>query len=144
MIKYQRITHDVDVLIPTLVDQFKGYREVDVLYLYGSRAGGRISPLSDVDLAVLVSKSLNKKEWYELLLALMGVAASTLKTDEVDLQILNNIPLQAQYSILKNKKMLFCRSESRRTEYEEEVVVRYLDFRPILDAQYEAMYRRIA
>ena len=143
MIKYAKITHPIEPLLPLLVESFEAHRSVDVLYLYGSRAGGRISSLSDIDLAVLVSGSVEKRELLDIRLQMIGEATSVLKTDEVDLQILNDIPVQAQYSILKNKRVLYCRDEFIRAEFEAGVVTRYLDFKPFLDDHYRAMYQRI-
>jgi predicted nucleotidyltransferase len=143
MIKFRKIVHDVEVLIPAVVERLSAFPEVDVLYLYGSRVGGRISPLSDVDLAVLLSKSRNKNELVDLRLTLIGEATAALKTDEIDLQILNDIPMQAQFAILKNKKVLYCRNEFKRVAFEGDVVSRYLDFRPFLEEQYTAMHQRI-
>ena len=143
VIKYAKINHPIEPLLPLLVEAFETNQSVDVLYVYGSRAGGRISSLSDIDLAVLVSGSVEKRELLDIRLQMIGEATSVLKTDEVDLQILNDIPVQAQYSILKNKRVLYCRDEFIRAEFEAGVVTRYLDFKPFLDDHYRAMYQRI-
>lgn len=143
MIRSDKITHNVEVLLPAVQERFSAFPQVEVLYLYGSRAGGRVSPLSDVDLAVLLSESTKKKELLDVRLALIGEATEALKTDEIDLQVLNEIPVQAQYAILKNTKVLYCRNEFKRVEFEGDVVSRYLDFKPFLEEQYLAMYHRI-
>lgn len=143
MIKHRKITHHVESLFPTLVKQIAGRSEVEVLYLYGSRASDRISPLSDVDLAVLVSSQLSRDRRFDLRMTLIGLAMEILRTDEVDLQILNELPVQAQYAILKNRKVLFSRDNFRRIDFESAVVSRYLDFKSFLEEQYEAMHKRI-
>jgi predicted nucleotidyltransferase len=143
MIKFRKIAHDVESMFPVLVAKFAEHPEIDLLYLYGSRAGGRISPLSDVDLAVLLSPTVYRSAHLDIQLRMVGEAAKALRTDEVDVQILNGLPVQAQYAILKNNKVLFCRDESSRVDFEAEVISRYLDFEPFVEEHYRAMYQRI-
>lgn len=143
MIKFQKIVHDVESLLPDLVAKFAECREIEVLYLYGSRTGVRISPLSDVDLAVVVSSQVNRERLFDLQLRMLGEATKALRTNEVDLQILNKLPIQAQYAIMKKKRILFCRDHARRAEFESGVISRYLDFKPFLEEQYRAVRQRI-
>lgn len=143
MIKFHKIAHDVESMFPVLVAEFARQPEIEVLYLYGSRAGGRISPLSDVDLAVLLSPAVDRFAHLDIHLRMIGEAAKALRTEEVDVQILNRVPVQAQYAILKNKKVLFSRDEIRRVNFEAEVISRYLDFGPLLEEHYRAMHERI-
>ena len=41
MIRSDKITHNVEVLLPAVQERFSAFPQVEVLYLYGSRAGGR-------------------------------------------------------------------------------------------------------
>ncbi len=59
-------------------------------YLFGGLARGRVSPLSDVDIAIYLADGADiAQEKLETL----GKLNELLKTDEVDLVILNTAPL---------------------------------------------------
>lgn len=105
MIKFRKINHDVESLLPVLVERLVECPEIDLLYLYGSRAGGRVSPLSDVDLAVLLTPRTRREQYLDIQLKLIGIATEALRTDEAELHILNNLPVQAQYAMLKKKRV---------------------------------------
>lgn len=143
MIKFHKIEHDVGSLFPALVEELARDPVIDVLYLYGSRVVGPVTPLSDVDLAVLVAPTVEKDRLFDLHLRLIGDATRILQTDEADLQIVNSMPVQMQYSVLQSKRVLFCRDEVRRVNFESSVLVRYLDLKPMLEEQFRAMHRRI-
>ena len=89
MIKNKYIKQDILKLLPK-VETYLRYREdVQFAYLFGSYAKGKITPLSDVDIAVYLSGSNFSQKRLEILGGLIEV----LKTDEIDLVILNTAPL---------------------------------------------------
>ncbi len=79
---------------------------VKLAYLFGSVAEGKEGKLSDVDLAVFLDESLSKKERFNLQLKLMSELTSILKTDRIDLTVMNNAPLLLKYNIIKHGKIL--------------------------------------
>jgi len=93
---------------------------------------GNSSPC-DLDFGVLLSNALDRKERFEKSIDLLGVFNSTLKTDEVDLVILNDGPLRFAYNIIKTGNLLFCRDRSQLTDFIEKTIKYFLDFRPARD-----------
>jgi hypothetical protein len=102
-------------------------KHVKVAYLFGSRAKGRVGPLSDFDIAILLDRHLNKQESFNYRLSLLNDLSSILKTRKLDVVIMNNAPLLLNYNIIKKGKVLYCRDELARVRFETYVLSRYLD-----------------
>ena len=95
-------------------------------------ASGRVTPLSDVDIAVYVSNdsdlSVYKLELFDKLTGVLGTA-------ELDLIILNSAPLSLSGRIVQNRKVLVDKDHHRRYEYESIILRKFFDFR-IKEADY--------
>lgn len=94
-------------------------------YLFGSLARGKPRPLSDVDIAVFLSENAN---FPEKKMEIFGKLADILKTDEIDLVILNSAPLVLQMKILENKTIIADNDPFARHSYESLVMRKYFDF----------------
>ncbi|GBE55022.1 nucleotidyltransferase domain protein [archaeon BMS3Bbin15] len=120
------------VLIPEqnkLVEFLSKQGHVKLAYLFGSVARGEEGKLSDVDVAVLLDDSLDKKERFDLQLELISGITEILKTDGVDLVIINDAPLSLNYEIIKANYPIFVRDEAEKIDFEHGVLSRYLDRR---------------
>lgn len=104
--------------------------QVSLAYLFGSRAGGAIGPLSDYDLGVLVERPSD-----ELRHRLSHNVCRALDTDRVDLVLLNKAPVELAYAIIAQGRLLYQRSLAARVEFEARVLSRYGDYVPILRRQ---------
>ena len=97
----KKLPADILVKIPAAVAKIAEDKSVIALYTFGSLAESNLRPLSDVDFAVLLSESLDRQERFSKSIDLIGILNQTLKTDEVDLLILNDDPLRFAYNVLK-------------------------------------------
>jgi len=114
----------------TKLVQFLNKQEyVKLAYLYGSAAKGNRGKLSDVDLAVFLDESLNKKERFSRQLDLISDLTGILKTDNVDLVIMNDAPLSLKYEIIKANNPLLVRNNSEKIGLEHAILSEYLDRR---------------
>ena len=102
---------------------------IKLTYLFGSVANGNEGKLSDVDIAVLLDDSLSKKERFDLQLKLIGDLSAILKTNNLDLIIMNDAPLSLRYEIIKANHPLFIRNEAERIDFEAKKLSAYLDRR---------------
>jgi predicted nucleotidyltransferase len=94
-------------------------------YLFGSFGKGKQSPLSDMDIAVYLKEpTLVQKKRMEILGALIGI----LRTDEIDLVVLNHAPLPLRRRILESKKVVVDHEPFRRHYYESLTMREYFDF----------------
>lgn len=106
------------------------FPEVGVGYLFGSMATGKQGPLSDVDIAILLTGT-------DPTGAIEGKIHETLsrelRTDRIDLIGLRKAPAALAYRVLKDGQCIYCRDEKLRLEFMTHAVMRYLDFKPVRD-----------
>ncbi|MFH1187985.1 MAG: nucleotidyltransferase domain-containing protein [bacterium] len=107
---------------------------VDAAYLFGSQALGEAGANSDFDIGVYLNKYLNGSERFKLRLDLIGKLGAELKTDKIDLVIINDLnSVFFKYIIIKEGKVLHQKSLLRRCELEGRIMAEYFDFRPFLE-----------
>ena len=112
-----------------VVEFLSTQKHVKLAYLFGSVAEGKEGKLSDVDLAVFLDESLSKKERFNLQLKLISELTVIMKTDKVDLVIMNHAPLSLNYEIIKANHPLLVRDEGGKIDFEHGILSRYLDRR---------------
>ena len=109
----------------------KSRPEVQAAYIFGSVATGRARRDSDIDVGVLVSDKVMRRDPFQYRLELMTDLMSILKRDDVDLILLNEAPPLLAHRVLKNGKLIFERSASARVAFQVRTVNRYLDTQPM-------------
>lgn len=118
-------------------------KHVKLAYLFGSVAEGKEGKLSDVDIAVFLDPSLSKKERFNLQLKLLSGLSDVLKTDKIDLIIMNDAPLLLKYNIIKHGKILRDDIEAR-VKVEARILSDYLDMKYYIDRHADLAIERIA
>ena len=121
-------------LIEKLIDFFSNFEKtasIKLAYLFGSRAGGTVGPISDHDIAVLFFKSPLPNLRYEFEHKLK----KALLTDRVDLVVLNSAPIELQYAVVASGTVVYEISFEMRVEYEALTLSLYGDYLPILRHQ---------
>jgi hypothetical protein len=129
----KKLPANVTKKIPAVTAKIAVDEDVVALYTFGSLARENLKPLSDLDFGILLSGSLDRKQRFDKHLDLIGIFTETLRTDEVDLVILNDAPLRFARQILATGKLLFCRDQNRLVDFIEKTTKRYLDFKPALE-----------
>ena len=99
-------------------------------YIFGSHAKKTAGPLSDVDIAVYFDEAVGRDEYFDLRLAVLGDLVDSLRTDDVDLVILNDAPPLLAHRIVKEGQILFSADEEHRVAFEVRAVLGYLDWKP--------------
>jgi predicted nucleotidyltransferase len=102
-------------------------------YLFGSQAKRTAGPLSDVDIAIYFDEAVAREEYFELRLEVLGELIDSLRTDDVDLIVLNDAPPLLAHRVLKEGQLLFSADERRRVELEVRTVLGYLDWKPYVE-----------
>ena len=122
---------DKEAIAPLL----RAYPFIAAAYQFGSTVSGRESPLSDLDIAILVDDSRVPSDLAllrcELLLAYefqKGLAVS-----EVDLMTLNRQRLPLQYAVLRTGRLIYEADPVYRIHITRKVIEDYLDFQPTLE-----------
>ena len=98
-------------------------KRVKFAYLFGSRARGQAGPLSDTDVAVYLDRRIKFGDYR---LNLMERIAKILKSDNLDLVILNQAPPLLKHEIIKYGYLLKD-DASRRIPFEAEAIRECLD-----------------
>ncbi|MGB9754708.1 type VII toxin-antitoxin system MntA family adenylyltransferase antitoxin [Roseiflexus castenholzii] len=106
--------------------------QVQLVYLFGSRAGGEVGPMSDIDLAAVLDREASIPHLRD---ELAYRFAEALNDGSVDLIILNQAPIDLAYAVIAEGRALYQRSLVERIEYEADVMSRYGDYLPVLRAQ---------
>ncbi len=110
---------------------FKAYPEIKLAYLFGSRATGRESALSDYDFAVYLDRK-DKARMYEIKIDAIVKIGRLLKTDRIDVVILNltdNPDLK--YMIVKEGRLIY-EKEPFKVLVEPRILNEYFDFHKML------------
>jgi len=112
-----------------VVEIFSEQDCIKFAYLFGSVAERKEGKLSDVDMAVFLDESLNKKEKLNLHLRLISDLESVLNTDKIDLIVMNDASISLNYEVIKANYPLFIRDMGEKIDFEHRVLSRYLDRR---------------
>ncbi|MBI3592560.1 MAG: nucleotidyltransferase domain-containing protein [Nitrospirae bacterium] len=106
---------------------FKSYPEIKLVYLFGSRAVCKESLLSDYDFAVYLDTK-DKNRMYEIKFELFDKVSRLLKTDKIDIVILNLTEApELKYLIIKEGKLIFERKPFK-VIVEPHILNEYFDF----------------
>jgi predicted nucleotidyltransferase len=106
--------------------------DAELVYLFGSQVDGNLGPMSDYDLAVLVSDGADAAQ----VVAQLGhEAALALGTDRVHVVSLGCAPVELAFAVISQGVVVFQRDVATRVEYEAGVLSRYGDYLPVLRAQ---------
>lgn len=130
-------------IIKKLKDLFLKRDEVVMAYLFGSVAEDKIHKFSDVDVAVYV-KALTKENEFEYQLDLIGELNDVLRSDDVDLVIMNFAFPTIIHYILRHGILLKCIDEKFRRNYIIRSYKEYEDAQHLLKIQYKYLEQRLA
>lgn len=131
------------------LQQYMALKNADIsicaLYLFGSYAADRTTPLSDVDLAILLEQDEPGKNYFKHRLNLMAELSSRLGTEKVDVIILNEATPDLAYNIIKDGQLLFERPETRGrlVDFIAKTYDRYFDYLPVKKLFSLALTQRI-
>lgn len=112
--------------------------------LFGSRATGKATAASDVDLAVWLDPALDGDARLDLRLVLLGEASAATAPDEVDLVVMNDAPPLLQQRARETGRMLLERDPLNRIRLESRALVEFLDTQPLRDELARGSRHRIA
>jgi predicted nucleotidyltransferase len=116
---------------------------VCLVYLYGSAAEGKTTPLSDVDIALVLDlQQAEQINGYDQLMLETDIELGlerSCKLDNADVRVINHAPLMLQGQVVQRGKLLYSSDEELRVGFETLTLKMYLDFLPI-DALFRDAY----
>ena len=114
----------------------KARKDIAFAYLFGSVAENRATHLSDIDIAIYVTEGKITDVRFQILGDLMDI----LKTDKLDLVILNTAPLTLKMKILQTRRILADNVPHVRHTFESHTMRTYFDFSKIENRILEERY----
>lgn len=114
---------------------FSSKPDVRFAFLFGSLAERKDTPLSDVDLAVYVDERVPSQEAHEFVSKLTTELMGVLKTNEIDLVLLNEAPPLLRHRILTRGESLFVRDPIQEQRFFVRSLQDYFDTAPLRSIQ---------
>ena len=111
--------------------------------LIGSQARGTPGPLSDVDIAVWHEPGLDPAGRLRLQVKLARLAGETLRTNEVDIVMLNRAPPLLRHRAIRDRKLLVERDPVARVRLDARALLDYLDTKPLRAEMSRGLRKRI-
>lgn len=137
MIKFEKIDTNILLNIPMAKDVLEQDSNVVFAYLFGGLARGKVTPLSDVDVAVYLESMENLPQYK---LDLFDRLTDALGTCEVDLVVLNKASISLVGRILAGKQIIVDKEPYRRHIYESVALREFFDFRVKEDNLFSSRY----
>jgi len=117
--------------IKELNNIFKNFPKIKLVYFFGSRAEDNAGPLSDYDFAIYLDEK-DKKKMFEIKIDIQNEIVNMLKTDKVDVVILNLAQSpDLKYDVIKNGQLIF-EKEPFKLVIEPKILNEYFDFNLML------------
>lgn len=109
-----------------LIERISKIKQVQAIILFGSQVNNKARKDSDFDLAILTENMPREKE-----MEIIG-----LGDDTYDISIFNRLPPIIKFRVLKEGKVLFCRSQEFLHKTKVFTYKIYLDFAPFIQKFY--------
>ena len=117
--------------------------EVVFAYLFGSQATGKNTKTSDYDIAVMLNEKLTPNKRFKIRLKLMAEISKILKTQNIDVVILNDIrDILFKFTIIKDGTAIYEKSHIKKVMFEFHTMTNYYDFSPFLNAYNKAYLKK--
>jgi len=134
---------DISELAACLLPGFQEDPRIAAAYLFGSRGTGNVGAQSDTDLAILVCPAEAESFSLQDELRMEAELSLVLRTDEVDVVILNRCPLPLAYKVIAEGKLLYEAEPIANMDFVESTLIQYFDFAPTLQDFYQEYDRSL-
>lgn len=119
---------NIDPFLPALLNYFAGKKDILAAYLYGSYGTEAQTPLSDVDLAVLLAPETKRTLFKQI--EIESDIAKICRSDEINVLLLNDAPLFLQFKVISAGRLLYERDAEAISKFQEIICKLYADFMP--------------
>jgi len=114
----------LDEKLNNLPGLFSKMPEILAVFLFGSYGTENQTDISDIDFAILFDRKLNLVEEADCLMRM----SQFLETDRVDLVNLNKAPLNLQFRVISEGKIIYEKAYIITCDYIENVIDLYQDY----------------
>ena len=118
--------------------------EILLAYLFGSFSRGVSTPLSDIDIAVLIHGDISEENYpYGYRSELLTYLMKGLRTNRIDLVILNDAPPFLKFQVVRYGQIIISRSEDKRIDFQVKTISRYNDVKRLMSIQQRYITERL-
>lgn len=110
------------------------YPFLKLAYLHGSQALEKSTPLSDVDIALVVDPNKAPKSNWDFEITIENALEKQFHGLEFDIRVMNNAPVDLQGRVITEGKLLYAASDDFQANFEEKTRKYYFDFIPFIEA----------
>jgi predicted nucleotidyltransferase len=107
-----------------VVNKLKQINEIQGIYLFGSYARGKPTPMSDIDIAVIAAPISRDQK---VAVTLAG------STNNFDISLLDDLPPVIAYRVFKEGKPLYIKDKLAVHRRQVRAMRDYFDYKPALD-----------
>jgi hypothetical protein len=136
----QILTPSASIASVDIAAVLAAYPAVSLAYLFGSAASGHMTPLSDVDIALIADPPLSPRDKLRLELAVADALAQHCGLVDADVRVINEAPVMLRGQVVTEGHLLFARDEVTRVEFETRTRSEYFDFSPIAEQLREVFF----
>lgn len=115
---------------------------ISFVILFGSYAKDKVSSLSDIDLGIFLKRDA-KIDYFDALLKLKAIFEEQLKTEQIDLVIINNAPPVLKFEIVAKGILVYCIDRNEFDNQYLQACSEYFDFKFILNRNYQYVRQKI-
>src|SRR5437773_8086069 len=126
MIRRHPLPAETVARLETLSAAYECHPLIVFAYLFGSGATGDLKPLSDIDVAVYLDEVADP---VVAKLEVIGLVTEHLRTDEVDIVVLNDAPTALIGRVLGSRRVIVDRTPFLRHRFESRALREFFDFR---------------
>ena len=128
-------------LMEKIAKYFASQSNIIGVYLFGSHAIGKANSRSDIDIAVLLDKS-DCDSAFDLSLRYSTDLMKALKSDEVDVIVLNDAGTLLKFQVLKYGVPILINDKNKWDKFKLSVQMEYLDFLPAIKIMEEVTRKK--
>jgi predicted nucleotidyltransferase len=132
----------MSVNLTSIAKKLQQNNNVSAAWVFGSVATGKDRTDSDIDIAILFMKGLNKQTRFDMRLAI-AMELADLTGREVDVIDMQAAPLFLQHQVRRFGYLLFEKDHAYRVEYDVESRRQYFDFSPRLESRNRQMINKV-
>jgi predicted nucleotidyltransferase len=117
---------------------------VSLIYVFGSGAEGCAHDLSDLDVGVVLENPRRLQgDSFSLYNQLYDLLTDIVPHTEIDIVFLQDAGLEVCADTIRHGQLLFASSPDAQYAFEEQTMILYADFKPLLEGFNKAVLERI-
>ncbi len=119
------------------------YPEINAAYFFGSYVSGKYTPMSDIDIALLLNDRIEVNRIYSIIFHLSSKIFE-IYSITADIKILNNITdLPFLFDVLSSGHLIYERDKYMHCLFVEKTLQSYQDFKPLYEIALKNYSRKL-